>query len=205
MIKKIFATILLLIFATPVVASAPPPYQQLLDHINTEAARYGVPAAAIKAVIKTESAWKPHAVSKAGAMGLMQLMPDTARRFGVNNAFDPIQNITGGTRYLAWLHARFGGNWHHILAGYNAGEGAVDRYGGIPPYNETINYVKKVMVDFQQYSRWGGEPPPILMQPIPVRASGGKRKVYRGNPNVVLTSVNAPTTVQWQPPVNYYE
>ncbi len=100
----------------------------------------------VRAVIVVESAFNPHAVSKRGAVGLMQLLPSTARRYGVSNAFDPEQNITAGAHYLRDLMARFGNNLELTLAAYNAGEDAVERYGrGIPPFSETRNYVPAVM------------------------------------------------------------
>ncbi|WP_456377446.1 transglycosylase SLT domain-containing protein [Thiolapillus sp.] len=104
----------------------------------------------IHAVILAESAYDSKAVSPKGAMGLMQLMPATAKRFDVSDAFDPAQNIRGGTRYLKFLMARFGNDLELVTAAYNAGEGAVEKYGrAIPPYKETRLYVKKVR-DFMQ-------------------------------------------------------
>lgn len=102
------------------------------------------PALAL-AVIAVESAGQPLAVSTAGATGLMQLMPDTAARFGVTDATDPRQNIRGGVAYLNWLMGEFGADPLMVLAGYNAGEGAVRRHGGVPPYAETRDYVPKVL------------------------------------------------------------
>ena len=96
----------------------------------------------IHAVIWQESKYDPHARSHAGAQGLMQLMPATAKRFGCEHPDDPEQNITAGTKYLSWLLKRFSGNVELALAGYNAGEGSVDKYDGIPPFGETQNYVK---------------------------------------------------------------
>ncbi len=104
----------------------------------------------IHAVILAESAYDPKAVSPKGAMGLMQLMPGTAKRFNVSDAFDPAQNIRGGTQYLQFLMKRFGNDLELVTAAYNAGEGAVEKYGrSIPPYKETRLYVKKVK-DFMQ-------------------------------------------------------
>ena len=114
-----------------------------LDRIIFEAgANQGVDPRFIHAVIWQESKYKVAARSHAGAQGLMQLMPATAKRFGCDDPNDPGSNIKAGTKYLGWLLKRFSGNVELALAGYNAGEGAVDKYDGIPPYNETQNYVK---------------------------------------------------------------
>lgn len=114
------------------------------DHlIRAAAARHGVDPALVKAVIHTESAFNPNARSPVGAMGLMQLMPGTARDMGVTNAWDPAQNIEGGVKYLAWLQRQFRSR-DHVIAAYNAGHGNVKKYGGIPPFRETQNYVKSV-------------------------------------------------------------
>ncbi len=119
--------------------------QSKYDHIIKRLARkHRLEPALVKAVIHAESAFNPRARSHKGAMGLMQLMPGTAKRFGVYNAYLPHENIIGGVRYLEWLFKEFNGNISHVLAGYNAGEGAVMRYNGIPPYRETRNYVRKV-------------------------------------------------------------
>lgn len=112
--------------------------------ILAAAGRHGVDPLLVKAVILAESGGRRWATSPKGAMGLMQLMPATARRFGVADPFDPAQNVAGGTRYLRWLLDRFGGDVTLALAGYNAGEGAVERHGGVPPYRETRNYVRAV-------------------------------------------------------------
>lgn len=105
----------------------------------------GVDPRFIHAVIKQESKYDPKAVSPVGAKGLMQMMPDTAKRFGLKDPFDPAANVAAGTKYLKWLLKRFDGDVSLALAGYNAGEGSVDKYKGIPPYNETKNYVKKIV------------------------------------------------------------
>lgn len=119
--------------------------------IRAAARRYGVDEAVVRAIIHAESAFNPRALSRVGAQGLMQLMPDTARRFGVGDAFDPAENIRGGVQYLAWLLKRFDGNLRLAAAGYNAGEGAVDRYKGVPPYAETQRYVERVGVLADRY------------------------------------------------------
>ena len=114
------------------------------NHILDAGAAHGVSSELIKAVIQVESEFDRLAVSSKGAQGLMQLMPFTARRFGVADPFDPRQNIFGGVQYLRVLLDMFNGNVALALAGYNAGENAVTRYGGIPPYRETQNYVDKI-------------------------------------------------------------
>jgi soluble lytic murein transglycosylase-like protein len=110
-----------------------------------------VDEAVVRAIIHAESAFNPNALSRVGAQGLMQLMPATARRFGVGNAFDASQNIAGGVQYLAWLLKRFKGDVALAAAGYNAGEGAVDKYKGVPPYAETQRYVQRVAVLAERY------------------------------------------------------
>jgi hypothetical protein len=116
----------------------------LEDLIQEAAARERVDPALVRSVIRVESAFDQQAVSTAGARGLMQLMPDTAARFGVRDSFDARQNVSGGTRYLAVLLRMFRGDVPLAVAAYNAGEGAVKRHGGIPPYRETKDYVRKV-------------------------------------------------------------
>lgn len=110
--------------------------------------KQGVDPRFIHAVIKQESKYNPKAVSPAGAEGLMQMMPDTAKRFGLKDPFDQAANVEAGTRYLKWLLKRFDGDVSLALAGYNAGEGSVDKYKGVPPYGETQNYVKKIVSDY---------------------------------------------------------
>lgn len=112
--------------------------------IKQAASQHGISEGLIKAVMHTESGFNVNARSPVGAQGLMQLMPATARRFNVSNAFDPQQNIMAGAKYLSWLMKRFNGNTSLVLAGYNAGEGNVAKYGGIPPFKETQDYVRRV-------------------------------------------------------------
>lgn len=114
---------------------------------------YGVPEALIRAVIHAESAFRPAAVSHANAQGLMQLIPATAARFGVADPWDPAQNIRGGAEYLSWLLRHFDGDLVKALAGYNAGEGAVRRHGGVPPYRETQAYVVRVQQLYAAYQQ----------------------------------------------------
>lgn len=121
------------------------------EEVAAAAREFGVEEAIVRAIMHAESAFNPNALSRAGAQGLMQLMPATARRFGVVNAFDPAQNIRGGVEYLAWLLRRFNGDLTLAAAGYNAGEGAVDRHGGVPPYRETQTYVQRVGVLAERY------------------------------------------------------
>ncbi len=125
--------------------------RKISSYVNRTATKYGMDPAFIHAVISAESAYKPNAKSHAGAMGLMQLMPFTARRFGVSNAYDPYQNIDAGTRYLKILYDEFG-SLELAAAGYNAGEGAVRKYNrSIPPFRETRAYVPKVMAYYRRY------------------------------------------------------
>ncbi|MFZ5643028.1 MAG: lytic transglycosylase domain-containing protein [Bacillota bacterium] len=112
--------------------------------LNKASAKYGIEPDLLRAVIKVESDFNPFALSSAGAMGLMQLMPGTARSLGVNNPYDVKENIEGGAKYLRSLLDRFDGNIKMALAAYNAGPGAVERYGGVPPYRETVSYLQKI-------------------------------------------------------------
>ena len=124
-------------------------YSGLIDHAARTAA---VHPALMRAVIAVESAFDPRAVSRAGAQGLMQLLPSTARRYGVGNPFDPEQNLRGGARYLSYLLKRYDNNLELTLAAYNAGEEAVERYGRhVPPYRETREYVPAVLRLYKQF------------------------------------------------------
>ena len=122
-----------------------PLFRSQFNDIIIEAARHhDVDAALVSAVIKAESDYDPRTVSHKGARGLMQLMPATAKRFGVTNSHDPRQNIYAGTKYLRWLLKRFDGNADLAVAAYNAGEGNVDKYEGVPPFRETVTYIGRI-------------------------------------------------------------
>ncbi|MGB0944976.1 MAG: lytic transglycosylase domain-containing protein [Marinomonas sp.] len=211
--KIIFGTMLFLL----------PPFsfaEESLDTIITrEAARSGVSESMIRAVINVESRGKPRAISNKGASGLMQLMPATAKRFGVTNIFNQAQNVKGGSTYLAWLHKRFHGDWSLALAGYNAGEGAVDKYDGIPPYNETQHYVRLVLDRYEKLtnikvkintaSNHGYVYKPkkkstkVVRSKMKFRKSETTKLVFYSQYNE--KALKAPTAVSWTPPEGYYD
>lgn len=161
---KIFLLILCLVFITGEVLSIhkiiipitgkidPVEMEENYNPIIYRASRtYGVPATLIKSVIKQESGYNTTAVSPKGALGLMQLMPNTAQMYGVTNPFDPVQNIMAGTCHLKMLLDTYNGNLKLALAAYNSGEGNVNKYRGVPPFSETVDYVKSIikMVDLK--------------------------------------------------------
>lgn len=153
----------------PARDNSPARFTRYDQHIHDQQGHYGIPPALVRAVIKTESDYDPNVVSSVGAMGLMQLMPGTARAMGVTDPFDPRQNIMGGARYLQVLARQFchtpagtsddGGDiWHcspdehvKVISGYHAGPGAVRKYGGMPPYQTTRSYVANVLARFERY------------------------------------------------------
>jgi len=129
-----------------------PIFRSRYDTVIVEAAKkFDVDAALISAVIKAESDFNPREYSNKGAQGLMQLMPGTAARFGVTDAWDPAANIYGGVRYLRWLLEKFDGNADLAVAAYNAGEGNVWKYNGVPPFRETINYVNRIARNIRKH------------------------------------------------------
>lgn len=123
--------------------------------VKDASGKYGVDEDLIRAVIRQESGFNPNAESCCGAMGMMQLMPETAKDLGVSNAWDPRENIMGGVKYLKSLLDRFDGNMTKALAGYNAGPGAVEKHGGVPPFPETQNYVSSILGMYEDYKKKG--------------------------------------------------
>lgn len=142
------------IFIKPFTGTINTPKTEMDGFIKKYANENNIDENLIKAVIKAESGFNPNAKSPVGALGLMQLMPSTAKGLGVDNPLDPEQNIAGGTKYLKSLLNRFDGRMDMAIAAYNAGPNAVKKYGGIPPYSETQNYVKKVL-EYQRHFSGG--------------------------------------------------
>jgi soluble lytic murein transglycosylase len=139
--------------------------RELEQAVSRAAQQHHVQPALLLAVMKAESSFNPIAVSKAGAVGLMQLIPETAIRHGVRNLYDANDNITGGAKHLRYLLDRFHGNIRLALAAYNAGERRVDQYGQIPPYKETQDYVKRVLVYYRSYKKDGWVMPAVMTAP----------------------------------------
>lgn len=144
----------------------PPERQRIVELVKQLAPTYAVDPRLALAVVSVESNFQPTARSPKNAQGLMQLIPETAQRFNVKNTFDPVQNIKGGLAYLRWLLAYFQGSVPLVAAGYNAGEGAVDRFRGVPPYQETRAYVTKILTFFRKdnhpYDEKVTGPSPVL-------------------------------------------
>ena len=137
-----------LLQATAASSAAPASKSQIMSMVEQVAQKHGVDDRLVKALIKQESGFNPNAKSKAGAMGLMQLMPLTAKNLGVTDAYNPVQNVDGGVRYLKSMLKKYNGNVILALAAYNAGPAAVDKYEGVPPYKETQNYVKNILANY---------------------------------------------------------
>jgi len=163
----------------------PPSAQELIGMIDSIAERHGVENSLVHSVIRAESNYNPRAVSPKGALGIMQLIPATAKRFGVSNPFDVEQNVEGGVKYLKFLLDYYQDNYAKAIAAYNAGENAVDRYHGIPPYPETREYVYRVAGNLKAArSRRKPVAAPVVAESTapehqPIRASvGSDGKVY---------------------------
>ena len=158
----------------PAPASSAPPAPvnsapAIAEAVERAATQHSLPPELIHSVIKVESNYNPTAVSPKGALGLMQLIPATARRFGVVDAFDPADNIQGGARYLRYLLDLYRGDYPLALAVYNAGEGAVAKYGAVPPYPETQNYLKLVARELRETAPAAVEKPQPQAAPVAVR------------------------------------
>lgn len=160
--------------APPTASTSPAQSQSVPANIEEAVARiaaeHSLPAQLIHSVIKVESNYNPYAVSSKGALGMMQLIPETARRFGVKNVFNPVENIQGGAKYLRYLLDLFDGSYPLALAAYNAGEAAVARYGGIPPYPETQNYVILVRRQLELAKKAAALKPAPVAAPVVAQA-----------------------------------
>jgi hypothetical protein len=170
---------------------------ELIALVDEIALAEGVDTHLARAIIQAESAFNYKARSKAGALGLMQLMPSTAERFGVLDPFDPRQNISGGVKYLKWLHSYYEGNLTKVVAAYNAGEGAVNRHKGIPPYRETLAYVPKVL---DLYHRKAVQPDPKQagsMAMLQKGRGGFKLEELKGVPEPTPQQRAASRVYQW--------
>lgn len=144
-LPSIASLLMLAVVSLGIDAQAEPqPASRFDGMIKSIAANHGLEPSLIHSIIQAESDYDPYAVSSKGAAGLMQLMPETAQRYGVNNVFDPWENIEGGVKYIKDLMRLFGRNTDHVLAAYNAGQNAVKKYGGVPPFPETERYINKV-------------------------------------------------------------
>ena len=165
--------------------------------IDQAAQHHHLDAALLAAVVHVESGGNPQAVSRAGAQGLTQLIPATAQRFGVHDPFDPAQSLDGAARYLRGLLGQFGGDVSKALAAYNAGEGNVKKYGGIPPFAETQAYVPAVLAAYDTYRHVQPAPPSgagPFRQDLPQRPAGDIAAVDSGG---VLASAPSPLRLAW--------
>ena len=181
-------------------ASVLPSYSRnknAFDQLIRQAAQHhGVSEGLVKAIMHTESGFNINARSPVGAQGLMQLMPATARRFNVSNAYDPQQNIFGGVKYLSWLLKRFNGDTRLAIAAYNAGEGNVDKYGDVPPFRETRDYVKRVTSRYQNlYASGLGTPLSESNSNTPSGQVLAQSANY--SPNISNSTESVPTAKQY--------
>jgi soluble lytic murein transglycosylase-like protein len=158
-------------------AEAAPLPTGINEAVERIASEHSLPPQLIHSVIKVESNYNPYAVSVKGAQGLMQLIPDTAHRFGVRDAFNPVENIQGGAKYLRYLLDLYDGNYPLALAAYNAGEAAVAKYGGIPPYAETQNYVTQVRRQLEIAKKAAAAKPQAAPPPTPQPKGDGPASI----------------------------
>jgi len=157
----------------PATDRSPDRYTRYDRHIRDAAALYQLPEALVRAVIRIESDYDPRVVSCAGARGLMQIMPSVEHDMGIDDVWDPRQNIMGGTRLLRKLANRFGGDLTLTIAGYHAGSGAIEKYHGVPPYETTQLYLELVRKQYKKFrDRYGALPPPIAQAQPPPGAGG---------------------------------
>ena len=169
--------------AQPISNYSTNPYLPLIRQLS---GRYQIDDRLVQAIVQVESSYDPFAISPKGCKGLMQLHPDTARRFGVHEIFHPEDNLEGGIKYLRFLMDHFEGDLPLVLAAYNAGENAVMRHGGIPPYEETINYVDKVGSLYDFYARQTLSSPTRSRQDIHRTVSADGRVLFTNTPNQPL-------------------
>jgi len=161
----------------PVETAQPAIQADVASLINQIALEQGVEDALVHSVIRAESNYNPRAVSPKGALGIMQLIPSTARRFGVTNAFDPKENIQGGVRYLRFLLDYYNNDYPKAIAAYNAGEGAVDKYHGVPPYPETQSYVIRVARNLKTARQVRAKQAPAAAETAPVQTAETHRPI----------------------------
>jgi soluble lytic murein transglycosylase-like protein len=168
--------------AEPEPQAAAAPASTFREAVDEIARKHDLPPQLVHSVIRVESNYDPYAVSPKGALGLMQLVPGTARRFGVSNVFNPAENIEGGARYLRYLLDLYHNDYRLALAAYNAGEGAVAKHGGVPPYPETVNYLQQVRRRLVEASQQQAAKK-LEAKPVAVKAAEETRIVEIVEPN----------------------
>lgn len=198
LVRSVVVTPRVVSSATPRSAPAAQNSESIAEIIDAVAAQQGVEAPLVHSVIRAESNYNPNAVSPKGAQGVMQLIPATARRFGVSDSFDPRENIEGGVRYLRFLLDYYRGDYPKAIAAYNAGEAAVDKFNGIPPYGETRNYVWQVAKNLKA-AREKQAKTPAKAPPVET-ASLNPASLSKETPRRVETSVGPDGRVYYRTP-----